>query len=267
MVIDEHWDVHAKNLDLNGFAVVEVPELVWLATFDRITTSMSKQLSEWDGDKQGRSEAILKMQDADFRATLGTKTNRFICGPDGGELIDWAEATLVKIFPHTRASCSTVSPREVASAPHLNPDTPDFFYRCVRPGSSDVGPAHRDCDFWDAYIGTEYLSVVPTWATTRWKLWMPVSGWNESTALTVIPRSHREKVEVEMTNRAGNPSAQVGSNYLNQNQDRFMCPISPSSKREAIFFHDKLVHRAPANSHTEIRLSCEMTLFSSLQGQ
>jgi len=265
--MNEPWGIHAENLHLNGFTVVEVPEPVWRDTFDRITASASQHLSKADGDKNAHAEEILKMSDDEFRDSLGHKINRYVCGPDEGALVDWAEDALGKIFPNTLSSCSTISAHELASAPFLHPDTPDFFYRCVRPGASDVGPAHRDCDFWDSYIGTNHLPVVPSWMSTRWKLWMPIDGWKEDTALTVIPGSHLEEVEVEFTSRAGRPSAQIVSNYLIRNQDRFISPLSPSLKREAILFHDKLVHKAPANSHTEIRWSCEMTLFSSFQGE
>jgi hypothetical protein len=208
---------------------------------------------------------LSKMSSDEFQTALGSKSQRLILNPAAISIIGWAEKTLANIYPGTLTSCSMVSPYEVKSDKNLRSDTYDFFFRCVRPGSSDIGPAHRDCDFWIASEGTDHLSPIPNWARSRWKLWMPLSGWDTSTSLSFIPGSHREEVPVLYSIRAGRPSARIAEEYVLHNDSRFISPLSPSNNHQAVIFHDSLVHRAPPNTLSDTRLSCELTMFSSLE--
>lgn len=261
--IDQKSGKQAHELNSEGYIVINVPEYQWQVVYEQVMKRVSSQLKQVRLSEHSVSGVIEQMEDKEFIANFGNKSNRFISSAEGLSFVDWAQEVLISIFPGTRAFCSRVSLNELDENPLLTSNDPDFFYRCVRPGNSDIGPAHRDFDLWEAYAGTNHLPEIPKWAQTRWKVWLPLTGWNVDTALRVIPRSHQEDVPVEKTFRAGKPSARVAREYLTHNEKRLMSPFEGGEKREAILFHDKLVHRAPANTHSETRFSCEMTLFSS----
>ena len=258
---------YMNELSTRGFTVVDVPVDTFELILDIVLQDVRSCVNQVRDDL-GKSRDIsdlMKMSDEEFQIALGSKTQRFILNSAANAFIGWAETTLANIFPGTRASCSVVSPYEVQADRNLRSDSYDFFFRCVRPGSSDIGPAHRDCDFWHASEGTDHLAPIPSWSRSRWKLWMPLSGWDASTALTFIPGSHHENVPVQYAIRAGRPSARIAEDYVLQNESRFVSPLRPAPNHQAVIFHDSLVHRAPANTLSGVRLSCELTMFSSLE--
>jgi len=261
--------LHRQDLAVRGYTVIHTPQSVFDSVLNSVIDCVLSRIKEVQG-KTGLSlqmSDLLLLDNDTFTSEIGSKSQRLIPHMVASLIASWAERTLVDIFPGTRAACAIVSPYELRSMGALRGERLDVFFRVVRPGSTDVGPAHRDCDFWEAVEGTLHLPPIPKWAKSRWKLWMPLSGWNSSTSLTFIPGSHHETIPYELTTRAGRPSARVASSFITDNEARFLSPLTPSTTPQAVIFHDAIVHRAPANTLTVARLSCELTLFSSFREQ
>ena len=251
-----------QTLASSGYIVVDVPADVFDHTQEAVLSSAKTRVRS--GPSLTDAAVLINHLSNDaYRRLLGAKENRIIRKTDCTPIVKWAERLVADIFPGSNAQCSILSSADQARRPDLERDNPDFFYRCVRPGSSDVGPAHRDCDFWKAYEGTDLLPSTPSWAVSRWKLWMPISGCDENNSLQVLPRSHLEDPPVEFTVRDGKPSARLDKDYVLSRNDDFLRPFSENAESRALLFHDKVIHRGPPNSSNHLRISRQMTIPSS----
>lgn len=168
--------------------------------------------------------------------------------------LDWVEK-LASIFGNVRCGVNFVPPCLQECNDQLHDASIDCFWRCVRPGSSDVGSPHRDSHFWSLADGTSLEAPSPFAYDERWKIWVPLYGCNSSNSLEVVSKSHKMDVPLE-TMKGSKPSIEEA---WVQNQE-WTCPLSSFDGTECILFHDDLVHRGPPNESPFVRFSSELTI-------
>lgn len=128
---------------------------------------------------------------------------------------------------------------------------PNFYWRLVRPGNSDVGPIHSDKWFWDLGHGT-----MPDYPCERVKVWIAIYTAPGKNGLLVIPGSHlREDWKWHAEERFG-----MKKPVFDENPEELDVQLIETRPGQAVVFHDKLLHGGAANKADTCRVSIEMTL-------
>jgi hypothetical protein len=172
----------------------------------------------------------------------------------------WANDSLCKELGRKRSSVNVVYPQEAETNPKLTPDSLAIYWRCVRPGKPDAGRPHRDANFWDLEFKEGYDPKIPfsfNYLKDCIKIWIPLKGCIPTTTLQVIPYSHKMEIPtlVEHTEYGRRPS--ISKEWLDAHEKNF-CSPPELSKGSSILFDMNLVHRGPAHTNSELRISAEL---------
>lgn len=174
----------------------------------------------------------------------------------------WAEQT-GRDLGGARAGINYVSALERDGNPALTAKSFDTFWRCVRPGKPDVGRPHADFQFWELARGTALDAPSPFPYDERWKVWLPLMGCERGNSLEVAPGTHVEDIPIETVETKFGLKPSIPEQWCDTNANRFICPLA-KFEHCGVLFHDKLVHRGPANNTPHVRISGEMTILLKL---
>ncbi len=180
----------------------------------------------------------------------------------GGAVAEWI-GSLAGFLGGSRSGINYISPAEHDANPTLQATSHDVFWRCVRPGKPDVGQAHADFQFWEINRGTPLDPPSPFPYDERWKIWLPLLGCDATNSLEVLKGSHREDIPLESIQTKYGTKPAIRMDWLAANEHRFFCPL-PQFHHHCVLFHDKLVHRGPANATSHLRISGELTILLKL---
>lgn len=207
------------------------------------------------------SADILTMSDNDY---IKNFSKPFRMYPDNVSqlILDWIKVEIRKILGVTKVDSNYVSPAERKINKKLNATTYDIFWRSVRRNKNDVGPAHCDYQFWDIAKDTDDEVPVPFSYRERWKLWVPLLGCVKENILQVIPYSHKEDIPMQVIETAFGKRPLLEPKWYEKNKDRLIVPIR-NVDEDCIIFHDRLVHSAPKNQTSNLRISSEFTMLTS----
>jgi ectoine hydroxylase-related dioxygenase (phytanoyl-CoA dioxygenase family) len=172
----------------------------------------------------------------------------------------WANDSLCKEFYRKRSAVNVVYPQEVETNSKLTTSDIAIYWRCVRPGKPDAGRPHRDASFWDLEFQEGYDPKIPfpfNYLKDCIKIWIPLKGCIPTTTLQVVPTSHNMEIPtvVEQTEYGRRPS--ISKEWLMENERNFISPTE-LSQGSCILFDMNLVHRGPAHTNTELRISAEL---------
>ena len=133
---------------------------------------------------------------------------------------------------------------------------PEAYIRIVRPYcKGDVGPLHRDGDFWKLH---------PEWSRplncgdNRLKVWISINLAESGEGLGVVPGSHKFDLDYSSEVRNGETKP-----ILKTSQELEMlvqCPIEQAGS--FMVFDDSLVHGGRITKGCQSRISLEFTLFT-----
>ena len=260
-VLDSHALSDVRNNDTmkkQGFMVIPFPRELLIALQQHIGNFI-RRLSE---DKHlSLTEIVTSLPDPEF---VGKFHKAFRIFPDsiGSQMHSWA-SKFSRFLGGEQVSINYVCDSEREKNPTLKQESYDIFWRCVRPGKPDVGKPHCDYQFWEIAKGTKDEPICPIQYTERWKIWLPISGCNQTNSLQVIPGSHNEEIPIEIIQTKYGAKPDIRDEWLKKNENRFICPLEQFADC-CILFHDKLVHRGPANHNTDLRMSGELTMLLKL---
>lgn len=136
---------------------------------------------------------------------------------------------------------------------------PEIYYRLVRPNrKDDVGPLHRDGDFW---------SLHPEWkrpagfGENRLKVWIAIDLQENEGGLMVIPKSHLLNLTCVPEFRVNDIKPVLNSSKELEHELLLLTTNSGS----AIIFNDSLVHCGGVSTANKTRISLEFTLHTKLK--
>jgi hypothetical protein len=203
------------------------------------------------------NEALNNIENKQWTDAFGVVSYRMLGGPTARKVMEAICDGLTKSgFPRD-LHMHNVTDQDLINNRLLTPEDFSFYCRIVRPNTpSDVGYAHRDCDFW-----LHDVTPLPKQYEKkgRLKIWIPLFGCTTENSLHVIPGSHLHEVPVSYVKRSGNLKPKVNDTYMQQNKSRWFSPISKDG--QFIVFHDRLVHWGPENIDSPlVRISAECTL-------
>jgi len=207
------------------------------------------------------TKAALKPSDDAFVQKF-KKPMRILPDRIGSQVLKWVEG-LAAFLGGNRAGVNYISEAEQKENPTLNTTSYDIFWRCVRPGKPDVGQPHADFQFWEINRGTPLDPKSAFEYDERWKIWLPLIGCDNTNSLEVLPGSHMEEVPMLSIETKYGTKPSIKAEWLAANEKRFVCPLTKFSDC-AVLFHDKLIHRGPANQTAHLRVSGELTILLKL---
>lgn len=212
--------------------------------------------------------SLISKLSPDHYQDLTKKYNRIFAGPISALAAKIASSDSIKAaVGASRLSVTEISPYEHLNRPTLNKSTPDFFFRIVRQYKArDVGPPHYDSQTWELTDGTSAQSGTST-RQRRWKIWIPLDGCDLENSLQFVKGSHLEDIPVSIDRShttqtmlaigaEGTPC--ISRAWVHSNNHRFK-PVAYQSGT-CNLFHDRLVHMAPINLTTPLRISAEFTI-------
>ena len=248
----------------DGFMIIPFPtdlsELMQGQARDYIGQATGVSLTK-DAGAEELTRAVLKPSDDVFVQKF-KKPLRILPDPIAGRALKWVEG-LAEFLGGRRAGIDYVSEAERQENPALNATTYDVYWRCVRPGKPDVGQPHADFQFWELHRGTPLEQKGAFDYDERWKIWLPLIGCDKTNSLEVLPGSHTEDVPMLSIETKYGTKPSIKAEWLAANEKRFVCPLTKFSNC-AVLFHDKLIHRGPANQTAHLRVSAELTILLEL---
>jgi len=172
----------------------------------------------------------------------------------------WADGNLCKELGRSRSAVNVVYPQEAETNSKLTQENLAIYWRCVRPGKPDAGRPHRDASFWDLEFKEGYDPKIPfsfNYLKDCIKIWIPLKGCIPTTALQIIPGSHKMEIPtiVEQTEYGRRPS--ISESWLKEHEKDFTSP-KELSQGACILFDMNLVHRGPRHNNSELRVSAEL---------
>lgn len=252
----------SKEMQDNGFVIFPFPAELGTAMRAHISRYMGVSSPATGNDLIKRlTEKSLGFQDEEF-TRIFSKPFRMFPDPVANLAVEWVES-LVNQFGGKRTGVNYVSTDEREKNSALRKDSYDVFWRCVRPGKPDVGAAHCDYQFWEIVRGTKDDVECPFDYDERWKIWVPLMGCDPTNSLQVVPGSHAQEVPTDRVMTKNGYKPVIQPQWLNQYEKSFVCPLT-TFNNQCVLFHDKLVHRGPANNTQNLRLSGELTILLKL---
>ena len=113
-------------------------------------------------------------------------------------------------------------------------------------------------DFWNLGIRRKGL-IRPV---SRWKIWIPVWGCDIKNTLNFIPGSNNQKIQISHLKKNGRTKPKISEKYMRDNKKFCLPGLGYKDNFNATLFHEKIVHLAPQNISTKLRVSAEFTIFS-----
>jgi hypothetical protein len=151
-----------------------------------------------------------------------------------------------------RAELGRFSVSDVVYGTHVEHDTPEVYWRLVRPGmASDIGPIHADKWFHEI-IGDDY--GIPADAVTV-KLWIAVFCEPGRNGLLVVPRSHTRAWRYDRI-----PTASGEKPVIAEDVESLGAVLVPTEPGTILAFNDRLLHGGAVNGGDATRVSAEITL-------
>ena len=254
----------SEAMTRDGFMIIPFPcelsELMLVQAREHIRQSTGVTMAD-DADVEEFTRAMLTLSDEAFVKKF-KKPFRIFPDRIGGRVLDWV-AGMAEFLGGRRAGINYISAAEQRDNPALMETSYDVFWRCVRPGKPDVGQPHADFQFWEINRGTPLDPKSAFDYDERWKIWLPLLGCDRTNSLEVLPGSHCEEVPtLSIETQYGNKPA-IHLEWLAANDSRFVCPLL-KFEHCCVLFHDKLVHRGPANRTANLRVSGELTILLEL---
>lgn len=209
---------------------------------------------------------ISEISDDDFKHIFA-KPYRVLTLPPINSLKIFLDSLLPDLLHCTDYDISYVSEYESSKNPRLKKNSYDIPFRIVRNNTNDVGPAHFDGMYWDLSKGT--ISEVSMRSfSSRAKVWIPIMGCDSTNSLSVVSGSHLQDVPIVTSEFINLTSSVKGVSNIEVCREWFMKQSSMVSvpafqQCNAILFHDKLVHKAPRNQTSPLRISLEFTVLYS----
>jgi len=129
----------------------------------------------------------------------------------------------------------------------------EIYWRLVRPKiESDVGPIHADKWFWEGM--NRYNLIHKELAFERIKLWIPLYTELGISGLKIMPNSHIQEFDHEITYKNGR--VKIDKKFDDKNLDFLILKLIDG---QAVAFHDNLLHGGLVGEN-ETRLSLEFTI-------
>jgi len=127
---------------------------------------------------------------------------------------------------------------------------PEIYWRITRPFQpSDIGPLHADGWFWDLNP-----SWRPDYFSNRIKFWAPIEIHSGKNGLNVLPSSHDMNFDYKVNNFDGKQKP-----VLSTLVDQASLQLLMTKPKDAVIFHDRLLHGGAENLSSAPRISFEMT--------
>ncbi len=243
----------SEEMQTKGFMVLPFPQAIKA----KMRAHLESYIHRVTNHSGPLLEALSTLSDEQFVQYFKKPLRMF---PDSvsKEVVSWVESR-AEFLGGNRSGINYVSREEREGNPALHEHSYDLFWRCVRPGKADVGAAHADFQFWEMAKGTPLEAIVPFDYDERWKIWMPLLGCEPSNSLQVIPGSHLVDLPLEYVQTKSGLRPTIADEWLKQHSPQFICPLTDFTS-QCILFHDKLVHKGPANNTKNVRISAEFTI-------
>ena len=253
----------SSEMEKDGYIIFPFPRELTKAMKSHIFQFMGVQtdgLNETEALKKC-AEISLSHSDEDFVKKFAKPFRMF---PDSvAELtLNWI-TSLKDHFGGLRTGVNYACKEERDQNHALREDSYDIFWRCVRPGKPDVGAAHCDYQFWEIAKGTSAEAGSPFDYDERWKIWVPLLGCDQTNSLQIVPGSHVQVVPTDRVLTKNGYKPVIQAPWLEKHEKMFLCPLT-NFDGYCVLFHDKLVHRGPANNTSMLRLSGELTILLKL---
>jgi len=253
----------SSDMEKNGYIIFPFPRELAKAMKSHIFQFMGVQFDGLDETEALKkcAEISLSYSDEDFVKKFAKPFRIF---PDSvAELaVNWI-TSLRDHFEGTQTGVNYVCKDERDKNHALREDSYDIFWRCVRPGKPDVGAAHCDYQFWEIAKGTSAEVGSPFDYDERWKIWVPLLGCDQTNSLQIVPGSHLQNVPTDRVLTKNGYKPVIQPPWLEKHENTFLCPLT-NFDGYCVLFHDKLVHRGPANNASMLRLSGELTILLKL---
>lgn len=248
--------MNLEEIESSGFTVISFPSHLKKAMVSHICRFMDVNPSE-ESLMDRLTKKSLSYSDKEFTQKFAKPFRMF---PDSVAelLVNWV-SSLASSLKSNRSGVNFVCPAERDINPQLLPTSYDFFWRSVRPGKPDVGAPHCDFQFWDIAKGTPLEAPVPFEYKARWKVWVPLVGCDATNSLQILPQSHIENVPTYEKETPNGRKPSIDASWLAKKDSSFTCPLTNFSD-QCVLFHDRLVHKGPANQTKNLRLSGEFTI-------
>jgi hypothetical protein len=128
---------------------------------------------------------------------------------------------------------------------------PEIYWRLVRPGTSDVAPAHRDSWFWEITNNLQESDQLGLG-----KVWLPIITVPGQNGLGVYPNSKQWSIEPLTEFRHGRMKPVLPSGALD---DKIALNL-PVIEKECVLFDRKLFHFGIPHSIDRTRVSVEFAV-------
>ena len=202
---------------------------------------------------------IISIPNKLFLDKFGHNAQRHLSSKITNKLNKWVKKNLPKKIGSNKACINYISKSDQSINKRLQNKQISIFYRLVRGNKKkDVGYPHRDIDFWNLGIRRKGL-IKPK---SRWKIWIPIWGCNNKNTLNFIPGSNNQKIQISYLKKNGRTKPKISEKYFNKNKKFCMPGLGYKNNFNATLFHEKIVHFAPQNMSTKLRVSAEFTIFS-----
>jgi len=263
-VIGALMELKSEIIDLEhkGFSICSFPKKLQGMMAQEILKTMSELLQNDNLDNFEQAINLIENIDDDSFVKLFTKPNRNFSHEIYLEVESWISDYLSTIFVNKKMAINKMGDWETKGHPKLSSDSYCVFWRCVREGKeSDVGGAHRDSTFGNIVSKQGYDPQLPFESGQWWKIWLPIFGCTSTNSLQMVEGSHNENIDVAIKETRFGHKPFINEQWLNLNENNFLSPLD-GQLGQCVCFHDDMVHRAPVNNASRIRVSAEFAVIT-----
>jgi len=250
------------DLNKKGFVPIKLPERLLHNLKKSIIADINFKLFE---NKKENAEfkkiekEIHKLSNGFFLSKFSHNAQRQLSSHITTQLNLWVKNQLRKKFKFNKSCINYVDKSDQFVNRKLKNKQNSVWYRLVRFNKKkDVGFPHRDNDFWD--LGGKRKGEIKPLAV--WKIWIPIWGCNQKNTLKFIPGSNLHKIKINHVKKNGRIKPKISIRYFNNHKQSSSSGLNYKDKFNAVFFTDKIVHFAPPNTSSKLRISAEFTVFT-----
>lgn len=249
-----------KKLSKFGFTNMILPKEVKKIIHQNIFKILKEKLNlEKNLTKNKILNEIHKLPQKKFVSLFGSVSKRYLDKNAASKINKIITSRkFKKDLKFKDVSLHYLSLEDIKIEPKLDINQFCIFFRCVRYFKNDVANPHRDCDFW-SILNKNNKPKLPFKKFKRFKIWIPIYGCNDKNSLRFYKYSHLMKIKVGYKKKDKALKPFIKKDFLENNKKNIFQPIQ-NFKNQCIIFDDKMVHFAPINKSSSIRISCEFTL-------
>ena len=250
------------SLDKNGFEVFTIKKSLKKAVSNEIRKNISKKLNiKLNSSYSLISKNINLISDKQFKQLFGFVSLRYLSKEITNRINNYLKLNKLN-KNYKKISLHYLSKSDLIHNNDLKINQYCVYYRVVRKEKKDVSFPHRDSDFWKAHrYDKNLVPKVPFKYLKRFKVWFPVYGCKKQNSLRFFNFSHKHKISTRYVSKNGYKKPKISKKYINQNFKNIVSPIN-NYEKDALIFDDNIVHFAPKNNSTNLRISCEFTILT-----